>query len=360
MFYEKTKAIEISGKIISFLFLVVENIYHSTWEYCIFRTGCVSKNQWEQLNTDQADDVKINEPRHDKTCLRKFQTRPDTNRPAQRSHRSYLESLNFGYKFRDIILSKQRTTKTLIRLRRCAGWSAPLSFAYEIRHIFSMLSELLTKYLWQSICLFKKKNDFLILEIVYFWIAAGSSSIFSSHSLNIDGQCTTDNARTIPFPSFPVFRLGNLQTSALSTLWCYVLISPFVFPSFFICCFFYRMVFVMPTEPQHDKTNNWPVRPVRPAKTQTSLDICPVWSFSSLAAWRNIGSLATHWTYSENSDQTSWMPRLIWVFAGRTGQLLVLPCCGSNEPSHVIMALLVLRKLILQTHMYSLSVGLDV
>ena len=27
---------------------------------------------------------------------------------------------------RDIILSKQRTTKTLIRLRGCAGWSAPL------------------------------------------------------------------------------------------------------------------------------------------------------------------------------------------------------------------------------------------
>ena len=30
----------------------------------------------------------------------------------------------------DIILSKQRTTKALIRLRWCAGWSAPLLFAY--------------------------------------------------------------------------------------------------------------------------------------------------------------------------------------------------------------------------------------
>ena len=38
---------------------------------------------------------------------------------------------------RDIILSKQRTTKALIRLRGCAGWSAPLLFAYIIRHIFS-------------------------------------------------------------------------------------------------------------------------------------------------------------------------------------------------------------------------------
>ena len=36
-----------------------------------------------------------------------------------------------------IILSKQRTTKVLIRLRGCAGWSAPLLFAYVIRHSFA-------------------------------------------------------------------------------------------------------------------------------------------------------------------------------------------------------------------------------
>ena len=38
---------------------------------------------------------------------------------------------------RDIILPKQRTTKALTRLRGCAGWSVPLLFAYDIRHIFS-------------------------------------------------------------------------------------------------------------------------------------------------------------------------------------------------------------------------------
>ena len=31
-----------------------------------------------------------------------------------------------------------------------------------------------------------------------------------------------------------------------------------------------------------------------PAKTHLRLGICPVWSESSLSAWRNIGSLATH------------------------------------------------------------------
>ena len=36
-----------------------------------------------------------------------------------------------------IILSKQWTTKVLIRLRGWAGWSAPLLFAYGIWHIFA-------------------------------------------------------------------------------------------------------------------------------------------------------------------------------------------------------------------------------
>ena len=50
---------------------------------------------------------------------------------------------------------------------------------------------------------------------------------------------------------------------------------------------------------------------------------------SSLSAWRSIWSLATHWAHSEDSDQTGRMPRLIWVFAGRTLILLVLSCRGS-------------------------------
>ena len=38
-----------------------------------------------------------------------------------------------------IILSKQWTTTVLVRLRGCAGWSAPLLFAYDIWHIFAWL-----------------------------------------------------------------------------------------------------------------------------------------------------------------------------------------------------------------------------
>ena len=49
-------------------------------------------------------------------------------------------------------------------------------------------------------------------------------------------------------------------------------------------------------EPRHDKTNKMAVRP---AKTQISLDIRPVWSESSLSAWRSIGSLSTHWAQAK-------------------------------------------------------------
>ena len=68
---------------------------------------------------------------------------------------------------------------------------------------------------------------------------------------------------------------------------------------------------------------------VRPVKTQISLGIRPVWSESLLYAWRNLGSLATHWAHSEESDQTGRMPRLIWVFAGCTVILLVQSWGGS-------------------------------
>ena len=62
------------------------------------------------------------------------------------------------------------------------------------------------------------------------------------------------------------------------------------------------------TEPRHDKINKMTARP---AKTQISLGFRPVWSESSLSAWRKLGSLATHCAHSEDSDQTGRMPRLV-------------------------------------------------
>ena len=67
------------------------------------------------------------------------------------------------------------------------------------------------------------------------------------------------------------------------------------------------------------------------SKTQISLGIRPDWSESSLSARRKLGSLATHWAQSEDTDQTGLMPSLIWVFAGRTVILLVLSWGGSYD-----------------------------
>ena len=57
---------------------------------------------------------------------------------------------------------------------------------------------------------------------------------------------------------------------------------------------------------------------VRPAKTQISLVIRPVWSESSLCAQLVAKDQSFLHADSEDSDQTGRMPKLIWVFAGRT------------------------------------------
>ena len=69
---------------------------------------------------------------------------------------------------------------------------------------------------------------------------------------------------------------------------------------------------------------------VCPEKTQISLGIHPVWSESSLSAWRKLESLATHWAHSEDSDHAGQMPRLIGVFASHTVISLVLSSGGSH------------------------------
>ena len=68
------------------------------------------------------------------------------------------------------------------------------------------------------------------------------------------------------------------------------------------------------------KPTKWPVHT---AKTLISLGIRPVWSMYSLSAWRNLGSLATHWIFSA-LRRLLWrrMARLIWIFVGHTGHFI--------------------------------------
>ena len=66
---------------------------------------------------------------------------------------------------------------------------------------------------------------------------------------------------------------------------------------------------------------------VRPANTLISMGIRPVKSEYLVSAWMKVGSLAIHKAHSKDSDQTGWMPRLIRVFAGRTGHFVGFVTC---------------------------------
>ena len=95
-------------------------------------------------------------------------------------------------------------------------------------------------------------------------------------------------------------------------------------------------------ELRHDKTNK---TSVRPAKTQMSLGIRPVWSESSQCAqWVAEDPRFLH-ADSEDSDQTGRMPRLIWAFAGRTAMLLVLSCRGSYNKQNPRILSFILRQM---------------
>ena len=67
-----------------------------------------------------------------------------------------------------------------------------------------------------------------------------------------------------------------------------------------------------------------------PAKTQISQGIRPVWSESSLYAWRNHGSLATHWAQAKTLIRLGGCPDWSESSLGAQVILLVLSWGGSN------------------------------
>ena len=79
------------------------------------------------------------EPHHEKTCLFDQVRLKPTCAAIEASYRLEISDIET----RDIILSRQRTTKMLIRLCGCAGWSAPLWFAYGINRFSDDLAHLI-------------------------------------------------------------------------------------------------------------------------------------------------------------------------------------------------------------------------
>ena len=162
----------------------------------------------------------------------------------------------------------------LIRLHGCAGWSAPLLFAYGITHVFVWPCAFTCarfrenpKYLdiqkkWLSLTL---KCDFTIKEMC--WKDAGKMASI----LDI-------------YQTAPSLLLSNSSEGAV---WS----GSMLFAQ--TCLQILSRLMTKPTK--------WHVRP---AKTQISLGIHPVGSESSMSVWSNLGSSATHWTNRE--DWSDW------------------------------------------------------
>ena len=121
-----------------------------------------------------------------------------------------------------------------------------------------------------------------------------------------------------------------------------------------------KSITLLPTnEPPRDKTNKMTLRP---AKTQISLGIRPVWSESSLSAWRKLGSLATHWAHSEDSDQTGRCPgwsesslgaqSLCW-FCHEAVQLIILIGSGNYQDETSVLVSLVQPMVVILPLVYS-------
>ena len=59
----------------------------------------------------------------------------------------------------------------------------------------------------------------------------------------------------------------------------------------------------------------------------------------SLSTWRKLGSLATHWAHSKDSDLTGQMPRLIWVHWAH------MPFCWfCHEAAHLLLFIIIKAK----------------
>ena len=83
----------------------------------------------------------------------------------------------------------------------------------------------------------------------------------------------------------------------------------------------------------------WHVRPARLRSAWASAQS----DQSSLSPWRKLGSLASHWAHSEDSGQTGRIPKLIWIFTGRTSILLVLSWGGSYIDGTFVCAVIETR-----------------
>ena len=218
-----------------------------------------------------------------------FATRYDSNRTTQLQR---LARVLLDLASKVIILSRQRTRKALISV----GWSAPLLFAYGKRRFCHAVAHIL----WTL-------SDAAVCQTFSY----GALDMMALQRLVFD---------------YVVYEYGDNRLLSLYHFlhpWTFLLISCtpetrlFRYREFFFLAIIaiYWAIIRSILSRRMTKPTKWHVRP---AKTQISLRIRPVWSESSLCAqWVAKDQRFFH-ADSEDSEQTGWMPRLTWVFAGRT------------------------------------------
>ena len=88
------------------------------------------------IETNKGQDFSQRGPSTRENLSSGFPIRSYQNLPAQLQRLARTVKFPLGASF-EMILSNKRITKALIRLRGCAGWSAPLLFANPRRQVFS-------------------------------------------------------------------------------------------------------------------------------------------------------------------------------------------------------------------------------
>ena len=205
-----------------------------------------------------------------------------------------------------------RTAKTLIRLGKCPAWSESSLGAHSFCWFCHVAAH---EFLWSCVpssisCTWSNVQWIFIQQKGLCWRwDERSNDLLEGQNLYVLWKFERKRTHYINKQFFTVVSIRSSYDLLL--VWDCMCIS---------------------YEPPHDKISNVVVRP---AKTQISLGIRPVWSESSLSAWRKLGSLATDWAHSEDSDLTGRIPRLTWVFAGRTVILMVLSRGGSYGQSWI-------------------------
>ena len=211
-----------------------------------------------------------------------------------------------------------RTTKVQISLCIHAVWSTPLDSIIPLLaraeisrpYLVSVAEQASLSLNWSL----TTKTGFLVMWLISIWGGLGS---LNTHRAS-RSDCSKPLLGAHHFVTFAVLRLDN-QYSIVP----FPTQSPFerkaVLESLHITARTIHCTCMWQISRLMAKPTKWSLRP---AKTQISLGIRPVWSESLLCAqWVAEDPMFLH-ADSEDSDQTGWMPRLIWVFAGLKGNFV--------------------------------------